>query len=103
MASVNIQQLDICSTKAAVIVQWSINKPLKSLILTSLKQDIHFFCFKDKKGSYSWLKRWIRTFSLSLPSFCGASTSIFFSDLKRALVQRKRKPPTIWQTERDVF
>ena len=62
-----------------------------------------FFCVKDKKGSCSWFKSWIRTFRLSLPSFCGASTNIFFSDLKRALVQRKRKPPTIWQTERDVF
>ena len=87
-----------CSNRTIVDQQ-----ALKKLDSDFTKTRHSLFCFKDKKGSYSWLKTWIRTFSLSLLSFCGASTNIFFSDLKRALVQRKRKPPTTWQTESDVF
>ena len=63
-----------------------------------------FFVLRIRKVVVAGLKVGLEHyFRLSLPSFCGASTNIFFSDLKRALVQRKRKPPTIWQTERDVF
>lgn len=78
MASVNIQQLDICSTKAAVIVQWSINKPLKSLILTSLKQDIHFFVLRIRKVVIAGLKDGLEHLASRCPVFV-AHPQAFFS------------------------
>ena len=78
MASVNIQQLDICSTKAAVIVQWSINKPLKSLILTSLKQDIHFFVLRIRKVVIAGLKDGLEHLGSRCPVFV-AHPQAFFS------------------------